>query len=229
MRLMLAGVTTAGATGVNAKIEGFTVGGKTGTAQKVNPVGRGYLKGAYISSFAGFFPVNNPKYVVYVVVDQPSKTSYYGSVIAAPVFSRIASYTARLEGLAPVLLSEKNLVPAPGFKVADGPKAKIGKKGIIKKTNVDRNLASENKKLKKNIEPEVEKSVITSAELTYRQNLSTMEQVPDLIDLSTREVLRRMSGLNVKVHIVGSGSVAETIPKAGEPMPEAGKLTIILK
>lgn len=229
MRLMLAGVTTSGATGVNAKIEGFTVGGKTGTAQKVNPVGRGYLKGAYISSFAGFFPVNNPKYVVYVVVDQPSKTSYYGSVIAAPVFSRIASYTARLEGLAPVLLSEKNLVPGPGFKVANGPKTKNAKKGIIKKTNVDRKIASENNKPEKKIEPEVEKSVITSAELTERQSLSLITQVPDLIDLSTREVLRRMSGLDVKVHIVGSGSVAETIPKAGEPMPEKGKLTIILK
>jgi cell division protein FtsI (penicillin-binding protein 3) len=59
MRAMLVGVTTPGfGSGGNARVEGFMVGGKTGTAQKVNPNGRGYLKGMYVSSFAGFIPAN---------------------------------------------------------------------------------------------------------------------------------------------------------------------------
>ncbi|MBV2169009.1 MAG: penicillin-binding protein 2, partial [Bdellovibrio sp.] len=97
MRAMLLGVTTKGGTGGNARVEGFMVGGKTGTAQKVNPNGRGYLKGAYISSFGGFIPANDPKFVIYVAVDSPRK-AYYGATVAAPLFSRVASYAVRKEG-----------------------------------------------------------------------------------------------------------------------------------
>lgn len=111
MRLMLTSVTAPGGTGLNAKVSGFIVGGKTGTAQKVNPKGGGYVKGGYISSFAGFVPANDPRFVIFIAVDDPKK-SIYGGQVAAPVFSRIASYAVRKEGLAPVLLSEKNLIRA---------------------------------------------------------------------------------------------------------------------
>lgn len=109
MRLMLTSVTSPGGTGGNAKVPGFIVGGKTGTAQKVNPKGRGYLQGAYISSFAGFIPAHDPRFVIFIAVDEPKK-GYYGSQVAAPVFSKVASYAVRREGLAPLLLSEKNLI-----------------------------------------------------------------------------------------------------------------------
>lgn len=110
MRLMLSAVTADGGTGKNARVNGFIVAGKTGTAQKVNPNGRGYLRGAYISSFAGFIPANNPKFVIYIALDHPRK-GFYGSQVAAPIFSRVASYMVRKEGLAPVLLTEKNILP----------------------------------------------------------------------------------------------------------------------
>jgi cell division protein FtsI (penicillin-binding protein 3) len=104
MRLMLASVTNFG-TGVSARVNGFIVGGKTGTAQKADPNAKGYMKGAYVSSFAGFIPAGDPRFVIYVVVDQPRK-AYYGSEVAAPIFSKVASFAARKEGLAPTLLSE---------------------------------------------------------------------------------------------------------------------------
>ncbi|MCX7977905.1 MAG: penicillin-binding transpeptidase domain-containing protein [Bdellovibrionaceae bacterium] len=110
MRMILSAVTNEGGTGVNAKVPGFIVGGKTGTAQKVNPNGRGYLVGVYISSFAGFIPAHDPRFVVYIAVDHPKK-AYYGSQVAAPVFSRVASYIARKEGLAPIVLTETDVVP----------------------------------------------------------------------------------------------------------------------
>ncbi len=109
VKLMLTAVTYDGGTGVNARVPGFQVGGKTGTAQKANPKGRGYMPGSYVSSFIGFIPVHEPKYVIYVVVDNPKKT-YYGSQVAAPVFSKVASYLARKDGFAPNLVSEKNLI-----------------------------------------------------------------------------------------------------------------------
>lgn len=119
LRLMLASATTEGTTGVNAKVDGFPVAGKTGTAQKVNPNGRGYLAGAYISSFAGFFPVNDPKYVIYIAIDHPKKkNSYYGSQVAAPVFSRMAGYIARKEGLAPAIMTERNILGSKTRKAA---------------------------------------------------------------------------------------------------------------
>ena len=116
MRLMLTSVTQPGGTGTNARVSGFLVAGKTGTAQKVSPGSRGYLKGAYISSFAGFIPASDPKFVIYIAVDQPRK-SYYGAQVAAPIFSRVASYAATKEGLAPTLLSELAIGKNPANKV----------------------------------------------------------------------------------------------------------------
>ncbi len=116
MRLMLTSITQPGGTGVNAQVNGFLVAGKTGTAQKVSGKTRGYLNGAYISSFAGFIPASDPKFVIYIAVDQPRK-AYYGAQVAAPIFSKIASYAARKEGLAPTLLSELAVINKPKNKI----------------------------------------------------------------------------------------------------------------
>jgi cell division protein FtsI (penicillin-binding protein 3) len=92
-----------------ARVPGFVVAGKTGTAQKIKPIGRGYLKGGYIGSFAGFIPANDPQFVVFVGIDHPKKNGYYGSVVAAPLFSKIASYAVRKNGINPDYITE-NLV-----------------------------------------------------------------------------------------------------------------------
>ncbi len=84
-------VTQEGGTGVNAALEGFTICGKTGTAQKVDESGT-YAKGKYIASFVGFTPVENPEIVILVVVNEPRK-NHYGGVVAAPAFKKIALET----------------------------------------------------------------------------------------------------------------------------------------
>lgn len=112
MRLMLAGVTSGKGSGVSARVDGYIVGGKTGTAQKVRTEGRGYIPGGYIGSFTGFIPATDPQYVIYVALDYPKK-GYYGSQVAGPLFSRIASYAVRREGVAPDVLAEKNLSNVP--------------------------------------------------------------------------------------------------------------------
>lgn len=111
MRLMLTAATETSATGAKARIPGYHVSGKTGTAQKVDPEKGGYIPNAYISSFAGFVPAHDPRYVIVIAVDNPKK-AYYGSQVAAPVFSRMAQYLVRRAGLAPVLISERNVIPS---------------------------------------------------------------------------------------------------------------------
>ncbi len=125
MKMMLSSVVAAGGTGYKARIHGYPIAGKTGTAQKVNPKGRGYLPGHYLSSFAGFVPANNPKYVIYVTVDSPQKHGYYATTIAAPIFRNIAEYALRRDGSTPVYMSDQDLVRQKQINEAGGSENKI--------------------------------------------------------------------------------------------------------
>lgn len=109
LRLMLNAATEPKATGYLARIPGYPVAGKTGTAQKVDSEKGGYVANSYISSFAGFVPAHNPRFVIFIAVDNPQK-AYYGSQVAAPVFGRMAQYLVRRAGLPPVLISEQNVI-----------------------------------------------------------------------------------------------------------------------
>lgn len=84
--MALESVVTNG-TGRNAFIDGYRVGGKTGTAQKVKD--GAYMSGNYILSFIGFLPADNPKVVVYVAVDNPKGVVQYGGTVAAPIAKSI--------------------------------------------------------------------------------------------------------------------------------------------
>lgn len=196
MRIMLTGVTSPGGTGTNARVDGFMVAGKTGTAQKINPNGRGYMKGGYISSFAGFIPATNPKFVIYVAVDHPRK-GYYGAQVAAPIFSRLASYAVRREGLAPVLLSEQTLTPER-------------RKALHLDPEKTRNLAS------------LPEGDIVAASLQ-------LGVVPDVTNMTLREVLNRFAGRDIGIKFRGQGLVSKVEPPVGSPLPENKEITVILK
>jgi cell division protein FtsI (penicillin-binding protein 3) len=88
MRKMMEGVVLYG-TGKAAQLNGYSSGGKTGTAQKIDPATHLYSKTMHIASFAGFAPVNNPVIAVAVVLDSP-KGAYYGAAVSAPVFAEVA-------------------------------------------------------------------------------------------------------------------------------------------
>lgn len=89
-------------TAAAAKVAGFTVAGKTGTAQKVDPNG-GYMPGKYVISFIGFLPADDPEFVGLIMLDDASARAdqNYGGMIAAPIFSRIAEKAARYMNLEP--------------------------------------------------------------------------------------------------------------------------------
>jgi cell division protein FtsI (penicillin-binding protein 3) len=93
---MLEGVVSSG-TGTEAAIDGYTVAGKTGTAQIPDPNHLGYVSGAYVGSFAGFAPAQDPVLSAIVVLDHP--TPIYGGAVAAPVFSTIMAYALHHYGI----------------------------------------------------------------------------------------------------------------------------------
>jgi cell division protein FtsI (penicillin-binding protein 3) len=86
-------------TGANARIEGYQVAGKTGTARIPRPDRPGYLEGQYVASFIGFLPASEPRVVIAAIVDRPSQG--YGSLAAAPLFQRVARAAIARLGIEP--------------------------------------------------------------------------------------------------------------------------------
>ncbi|MEM7017214.1 MAG: penicillin-binding protein 2 [Pseudomonadota bacterium] len=99
LRKILASVTAEGGTGKLAQAPGYLVAGKTGTAQKSIP--GGYAEGKYISMFVGIAPVDNPRLVMAIMLDEPSGGQYYGGEVAAPVFAATMINALRLLNVPP--------------------------------------------------------------------------------------------------------------------------------
>ncbi len=96
---MLEGVLAPGGTAVDARVDGYKLAGKTGTAQKPDPRG-GYSPDRYVASFIGFAPARDPRLLVAVVVDEP-RGDIYGGVVAAPAFEQIVSFALRYMRIPP--------------------------------------------------------------------------------------------------------------------------------
>ncbi|MDT4814720.1 Peptidoglycan D,D-transpeptidase FtsI [compost metagenome] len=94
-----------------ALVPGYHVAGKSGTARKASVGTKGYTANAYRSLFAGFGPMSNPRFVIVVVIDEPSKAGYFGGLVSAPVFSKVMSGTLRLMNVQPDNLPAE--VPPP--------------------------------------------------------------------------------------------------------------------
>jgi cell division protein FtsI (penicillin-binding protein 3) len=202
MRLLLMGVTSKDGTGFNARVSGFPVAGKTGTAQKADPNGRGYKKNSYVSSFAGFLPANDPKFVIYIAVDNPRK-DFYGAAVAAPVFARVAKFAVRAAGLAPVLFDKDNMAQTFASSFS---KNLLG--GAVA-----------------GAEPRTPAPLVSSV---LPGSVSSAGVVPDLAGLSVREALLRVGGLGIELSVKGSGFITHTQPSVGESLAGKKQLTVFL-
>lgn len=112
MQAILERVVEAG-TGRLAQIPGYRVAGKTGTAQMINPVSRSYSGGAYLASFCGFAPVNDPVLVGVAMLYDPRGDFYYGGRIAAPLFSSVVKKALRQMDVAPSRVLPQDPSPVP--------------------------------------------------------------------------------------------------------------------
>ncbi|MCZ6790490.1 MAG: penicillin-binding transpeptidase domain-containing protein, partial [Candidatus Dadabacteria bacterium] len=139
MKQIMQGVVENG-TGKKAQIPGFSVAGKTGTAQIPNPKSGGYYSNRYIASFIGFAPVEDPEIVMVVVVEAPRKKTHGGSV-AAPIFKQIAEKVLFHMGISPkkVLVGMTVMPDLSGMSVRDilkwseeeGVKVKVKGSGFV--------------------------------------------------------------------------------------------------
>jgi cell division protein FtsI (penicillin-binding protein 3) len=99
-------------TAPRAAVPGYRVAGKTGTAHKAE--GGGYAENKYVSSFVGFGPVSNPRFIVAVMIDEPSGAKYYGGEVSAPVFSSVMGAALRMLSVPPDAPQTLNVrAPAP--------------------------------------------------------------------------------------------------------------------
>jgi len=121
LQMLRAVVEEDGGGGSRARVPGYHVGGKSGTAKKVSGTG-GYTKDAYRSFFAGVAPLSNPRIAVVVVVDEPSEGGYYGGLVAAPVFGKVTARALRLLNVAP-----DNLPPPAPLQTAEAATGKGGR------------------------------------------------------------------------------------------------------
>ena len=99
-------VEEPGGGGARAKVPGYHVGGKSGTARKAATGTKGYVDKAYRSFFAGVAPIDNPRIAAVIMIDEPSEGGYYGGLVSAPVFGKVMAGALRLMNVAPDNLPE---------------------------------------------------------------------------------------------------------------------------
>ena len=230
LSLMLISATEEGGTGAKAGVPGYFVAGKTGTAQKVDLKHRGYKKGEYISSFAGFIPAHHPKFVIYLMIDG-AKSNFYASSLVAPLFSRTASYAVRRYGISPVLLDEKNILVQPGSNASA--------KASIKKT--DREEAKKLRQLasKVPVVPDLKGLTLREIlrEMQQHQNQGEKNQsgqkpggdhlIHEVAGKSSDRQRQKEARASIKLKIEGYGKLVHSIPSAGKPLPKNRELRLI--
>ncbi len=108
VRRMLQMAAAPGGTGPLAQTVGYSVGGKSGTAHK--QVGKGYASNKYRAWFTGMAPIDTPRIIVAVMIDEPSDGQYYGGIVAAPVFSEVVQQTLRMMGVQPDMSVKPQIV-----------------------------------------------------------------------------------------------------------------------
>jgi stage V sporulation protein D (sporulation-specific penicillin-binding protein) len=225
---MLQSVVDSG-TATQARIAGFPIAGKTGTAQKWDADNHSYTRGMYMSSFAGFAPADHPDLVGVIVIDNPRGKHYYGGEVAAPVFRAViedlrrsphspfqitnAQWAARPPRPAPVSVPDLHLLPprdAERRLEECGLRARLAGAGerVLSQTPASGEA--------------VERGESVTLWLSAPDD-STGHLMPDLGGLAVREALRRLTVLEVVPHLDGHGVVLRQLPPPGTPLERGAR------
>lgn len=208
---------SVGQSASRAQIEGYRIGGKSGTAQKV--IDGDY--GAYIGSFVGIVPVENPQLIVLVIVDQPRAGSTYGGANSAPVVKKIMEYSLRYLGISPDGAQEeyeKQKITIPEIRnltVKDASKLLDSKN--LKYRSATTAIPVEEHHVILDCFPTPGEKVIQGTEIVlYLKNDSQEIEVPDLKGKTIDEAGTILESLGLKPAYNGVGLVKGQSPKAGE-------------
>lgn len=251
MRKMMEGVVLFG-TGKSAQLNGYSSGGKTGTAQKINPATHTYSKTMHVASFAGFAPVNNPVIAVAIVIDNP-KGAYYGADVSAPVFSEVAQQV--LEYLSvphdiDIRASRNNSASNVPLKEDDNEPQSENIDALYAAANdlpsddpLSKSASSESGPLSPSLNqkpavppaPTTNQTTVPSSALNQRSappqvarvtQTSGMLSVPNLIGLPTRKIIEQAAAAGLEVEITGIGTAREQAPATGTKVPPGTHIAV---
>ena len=196
---MLESVVEQGGTAPKARMDEYRVAGKTGTAQKVDPIARGYSD-KRIASFVGMVPAEDPRAVILVVIDEP-KTDVYGGLVAAPAFKEIA-----LQAMPHLGAPKSREAPPSKVAVKTEPKARLEKSvvmlGLEKLEQMDA----------------VTEEVVADGAV----------RVPDVKGLAGRAAVAQLLTAALEPHLAGSGRVVSQKPAAGALVEKGTRITVEL-
>lgn len=210
-----------------AMVDGLRIAGKTGTARKSGS--GGYVRGAYRATFVGFWPVENPQVVLAIVMDEP-ELSMYGGVVAAPIFRKVTErWMARMPEMAQYVKSEEapTVASAPITvpDVAGMPSPIAGRRltslGLAASgTDRDYHTAIETQNVRAGEE------LLQGVPIRLATARDSVQVMPDLEGLSSREARSWLAELGVDVDLDGHGAVRRQSPSAGSPLPARARLTL---
>ena len=253
MRKMMEGVVLFG-TGKPAQLNGYSSGGKTGTAQKVDPATHLYSKTMHIASFAGFAPVNNPVIAVSVVMDSP-KGDYYGTAVSAPVFAEVAQQVLEYLGVSHDIDLRPQTTPAKPDKpikeddtehdqseiqalyaaVNDLPADDPLRAAPAPPAPADQPATTPVPTTKSPAQPQPTVQVASSqpANSSAQPTAKTVTipdptriRVPSLVGLPIRKVIEQAAASGLQVQIVGNGTCRQQAPDPGAMVPPGTRIIV---
>lgn len=238
---LLENVVTKGS-GKNAFVDGYRAAGKTGTAQVVSERG-GYAGGKYVASFAGFAPVNDPKISVLIMVAEPQGGIYYGSQVAAPVFSPLARDILRYMGV-----PEQKDLPKPKINPWEVEEERIEvivpnvvnlPPGEAQKLLREAGLAFETRGQGKVIYGQIPESgalvlsgttvILDLAGSGGQEKAGEQVSVPNLKGMTIRETGNLLESMGLKLEPAGSGIANSQSPAAGVKLLRGGVVKVEFK
>ncbi|MCK5832562.1 PASTA domain-containing protein [bacterium] len=208
-------------TGVRAAIEGMTVAGKTGTAQKVKENGRGYWDDKFISSFVGFAPVESPQIVGVIIIDNPSKGLYWGGWTGAPVWKNIVTKAFATGIVSPVVENNHRQVNKSDFVIVPDVRRMSASQAIdiLEFRNLQPDtfgigfVIGQSPLPGRLVPPSSRVSLMLKSNESKPSN---QVEIPDVIGMPLRDAVLEMAQANVNFRIVGMGVVENQDPKPGK-------------
>jgi cell division protein FtsI (penicillin-binding protein 3) len=219
LRRLMEGVILHG-TGKAARLDGWTAGGKTGTAQKIDPATGRYSRTKVVASFTGFAPINNPAVTILVSLDSPEGLPHGGGDVAAPVFKRIA------EQVLPYLDVARDVPVSPRLvQTAYHQGAGAESESLDDLAPVDFNAQTEatNEELK---EPSAKSPEPKLPEVTVAVDEGGDIAVPDFTGKTMREVSEACLRLGLNPVLVGSRLASQQSPAAGSKVRRGSKVSV---
>jgi cell division protein FtsI (penicillin-binding protein 3) len=219
MRQLMEGVILHG-TGENARLDGWTVAGKTGTAQKIDADTGRYSRTDVVASFTGFAPINNPALTILVSIDSPKGWPHDGATVSAPVFKRIAEQVL-------AYLDVPRDVPLTPQMVQTVYKKKIAEEdnSLDDLTPVDFSAAPEPVDDAPQSTP-VKEPIAKSKEVMMAVEEGGDIEVPDFQGKTMREVTETCMQLGLDPVLVGSRLATQQVPAAGTKVRRGTKVTV---